>query len=341
MADLKLSEVYKIAQENNVGVKSLVGATWGLVTQPIVSGAKRAAKVPQKLADTISSAIKPYDDNIVVPTNTKTLLGDDFTSLYENYETKSYIDTNGMALDAIKPKSSYSVEMVSPNVTSFNLKSYSALTTGQKASYEIVLLSKKYASEYVEGATVANDKLADEYADKMARYRQYCTEVGASWDDVLSRASAELQTESSVYADNSKKLIGASKADTDRIIANRAHGMLVSCAGDGYTDSLLPSLAGKLSYEDTLDTSSKNVSFFKNITQWFKDKWESFKEKIPHPWSSAKKAVGDYVNKMETYIDNTKSPSTSANKSDSENVRGNESVLSVSYAGVDSAEMEI
>lgn len=236
------------------------------------------------------------DDNVFIPEGTKTLLGENFESLYASSELRSYDNSDGTKSSYIVSTSPYGTEMKSGNATANDAVSYDEKSSVKfKAIYEITLLSKKYGNMYIEGDDANNDLVETEYANYMSKYRSVCEQQGVDWDYVMTGVSAELQTQSAYYLDKTNDMFGSMGADENRILVNRAHSMVKGCMSEGYEDALIPALAGKLSYEDTLDTNPKEVGFLQNIGNKFVEMWNNVKENWPHPFRSIKETVTGYL----------------------------------------------
>lgn len=307
MADLKLSEVYKmatdVAADKNVGFFAFMKSVGKLLVSPVKA---LAVTLPKKLANVVANTAKPHDDNVVIRSGTKTLIGDDFSSLYESSELKELSTSDGNKISVIKSTSKYGTEMMNGNLMVDSQSEYNVFTDDRKAAYEITLMSKKYASMY-SGDTAANEKLSEEYADKMSKYKTYCDEQGISWNRVMYFASSELQTESYTRSQEAGKstylLPGETNcvtAEANRVLVNKAHSLLTTCMGD-YEDTLCPALGGSITYEQTLDTSSSFMNFTQDTKNWFSDKINFVKENVMvRPWQSIKQGVGNFMSGFES-----------------------------------------
>ena len=230
------------------------------------------------------------DDNVFVPDDYKTLVGDNFTSLYQSTSTLTKVTDDGLSHSFIKSTSPYDAELHSGFGTMSSATSYDALDDRLKAIYEITLLSKKYSYNYKDDDVAHNDLLGNEYVQKMTQYRDYCVQSGLDWNDIISAVSIELQTETRDYIKSDDTVFGsmAKTADTERVIANRAHNMVVACADDGYVDTLAPALESDISYEDTTNMLSdmtrdgKSVKDFNNVTAWISSIFNKFKLVVAH-----------------------------------------------------------
>lgn len=299
---MNLAEVYtettKSLENDGIEASDVAKASASLIFSPITS---LYNKVSDGVANTVAGTVdfisgKDGDDNVYIPAGTKTLIGQDFESLYESTKIKSYANSDGTESDYIVSTSSYYTEMRSGNASANEAWSYDEASGDKvKAIYEITLLSKKYSYLYEEGNDTKNALLETEYADYMSQYRGYCESNGISWDDVMTGVSAELQTECAHYMDDSDNIFKGSKAEENRVIVNRAHSMLTGCMSEGYTDQLIPALEGKITYEDTLDTNPKDVNFLINIKNKFTEFWDNVKDKMPHPFRAIKETVSGYA----------------------------------------------
>lgn len=251
-----------------------------------------------------------YDDKLEVPVGTKTLLGNDFSSLYESCSTDSITSKNSdgadLTVDVLKSTCSYPTEMHTAILSSASWSNYDTLSPAQKAAYEVTLLSKKYAtmSDSTETAT--------EYATVMANYRQYCDQNGIVWNDVVQTASNELQLEVSDYqVETQDKLnvyeqIGRNAAKSKAQSAE-AHNLLLSCAPEGYQDQTAPGMDSSVSYEDTCDATYDNspiahaAGFFVVVNGVF----SAIYDKLPHLGSWAKSVFNNLKNEGQNFANNT------------------------------------
>ena len=252
-----------------------------------------------------------YDDRIEVKSGTITLLGNDFSSLYESSTTKQVqaqsADGTAVSVDVLRSTCSYPTEMHSSDLKRFAWSEYDTLTDQTKAAYEVTLLTKKYA------AMPESDENAQAYANTMALYRQYCDANNISWNTVIHDVSTELQTEVSDYkvaADDKSDVynqIGLS-ADKSRAQAADAHNLLLTCAPEGYEDALAIGLDSSITYEDTCD-SSYDGSFIAHTAGFFAvvhGMFASICDKLPHPIEWAKTVFNNLKNEGKAFADNTK-----------------------------------
>lgn len=256
-----------------------------------------------------------YDDNIDMPAGTLTLLGADFTTLYESSSTQSVAaldsDGNAVDIDVIKADCSYPTEM---HTSGYSWTDYNNLSDTVKAVMEITLLTKKYA------ALPDTEDNAESYAGQMALYRQYCDNNNLEWESIVGASSLELQQEVVDYTNS-----GKSKLDLyDQLTQNSAksaaqavdaHNLLLTCLPEGATDPVLSSIQDgttDVSYEDTLDATydssftAKGVAFLGWVSAAFKEIYD----KLPHPiewaksvWSNIKNFASDYAANAEALAD--------------------------------------
>lgn len=230
------------------GLKGLCQATFGRV-------ANWLKESPKKLASWTASFGSNIDDNIDIPTYTKTLTGDDFSSLLSDPRIVNQKATDGSLVPIYKNNSeAYSIEMIC-NFSEKMLtehKGYDILTNEQKVAYETVLLTKKYGSMMSNSGDLSESYSA-EYAQKMNAYKNYCAENNIDWDNILHKVSNELQYESCVYADHAERSIVQNRSDANRVVANKAHRALLSYAGEDFDDTTPLNLSSKIDYAETLD----------------------------------------------------------------------------------------
>lgn len=269
---------------------------------------KDVSKFGSGIKSKIVSDYSKADDNIIIPVGSKTLLGDNFESLYESTSTREYPASDGSTLVGIEGNCSYETEMRSGMCSLVNQTSYDLLADNEKAMYEITLLSKKYASEYGEAA-MTNDSVAQDYTDKMSQYRAYCEANNIDWGLVCNGVNIELQTECAAYLSAGDKLFSnpsATNADSSRIVTNRAHGLVLQCVPDGYEDSLC---AGayvnypNISYEDTLDTAPHYSNFLIRVKDCFVEKWNKISKYLPHPIKFMKSAFFSVTDELGSLTD--------------------------------------
>lgn len=229
------------------------------------------------------------NDFVEIPVGTKTLLGEDFSVLARTSGTYSRKTDEGHAEDFLKPNPE--TEMRSGNLASSKPRSLESFTPEKRAAFEVVLLSKKYASMYEEGDREANDRVAYEYTDYMSQYRVLCERDGTSWDEVMNYASWELQQQSYEYGqETDTKWFSAGSSDAQRVECNRAHGMLIKCGSEGWQDTKYPAL-GDMDYESMSDLERRDVGFLSNVGRWFSEKWDKIKGFLTAPWRGVKSAA--------------------------------------------------
>lgn len=301
MSDMTMSELLQIAQEQEAK-----GMTLGNAFKSLLKSAVEPIKnIPDMISDKALKIIHYHDDNVAVPAGTKTLIGEDFSSLYEDFKLVDHNVSSGGQRSYIEAKSSYRTEM--ERMVSDHWMSYDICSNTSKAAYEITLLSKKYANMYQNGNDEYNDKLAEEFGGKMAEYKNYCESNNMDWQQVCLNVSGELQIESYNYTEASKSLITnigpvGTDFDKERIIANRAHMMVKECMDDSSADTLPLSLTGKYEYDAALDTSEhQDAKFLNKAAAWFKEKYDGIKNFVTgfHPVKSMKEAAIRTVNRIE------------------------------------------
>ena len=298
---------------------------------------KEANGEPTNLRDKIKSTQlfhygTSYDDKIEVQTGTTTLLGADFSSLYESSTTQDVqmqnADGSVGSVSVLKSTCSYPTEMHSSYLKRFTWSEYNTLPVETKAAYEVALLTKKYS------AMADSQENAQAYADAMAKYRQYCDTNNISWESVITNVSIELQTEVSDYkvtADNKADVynqitLNAGKAKAQ---AADAHNLLLSCAPDGYEDKLAVGLDSSVTYEDTCD-SSYDGSFIAHTAGFFAvvhGLFSKIYDKLPHPIEWAKNVFGNLKREGEAFADNTKALVEDWDQKSDERIKEGQEVL--------------
>ena len=299
--DITLSELFVIAEqqeEKGMTLGNALKAGLQIVVSPITS-------FPDKMSDKLLEITHYQDDNVAIPSTTKTLLGEDFSTLYESTKINTHASSNGQDMPYIESTSSYRTEM--EGLVSSKWLSYDLCAPEYKAAFEVVLLSKKYANAYDLSTPEANDVAAKEYGEKMAAYKSYCDNNGIDWDYIMGNASAELQIQSYNYKEASESLMSVGNLDKERITANRAHEMLKSCMTNPEDDKLPMRLEGKITYEETLDLSeNENAKFLNKFFAKAKETYEKAVEfyhnsKILHPFRTIKEATVKTINKIEGF----------------------------------------
>ena len=257
------------------------------------------------LGDGIAGFVKKtrhiYDDNVVIPEGEKTLLGEDMSTLFASTSTRTFGESSGSDAKEIVNEGWYGTEMMSANLKSGSPRSVATLTAEQRAAFEIVLLSKKYADMYEDGKDDANERSGKEYADLMARYKATCEANGTNWDEAMNYACWEMQSQSAQYRDDSKGIYAPEASEKNRVLVNRAHGMLVGCGNEGWEETMLPHVASRISKEDTFDTEEKYQSWVAHVVEWVKEKWTAIKGAIGSPWAAVKSMVPGAMDAMDTY----------------------------------------
>lgn len=243
---MTLKELFNEATEHIPNPLTVLGTSLGFAWKR-ATGSKADAIV-QKLSS------GKQDDNIIVPKDAKTLLGEDVSVLYEEYTVESREGDDGTSQEYITgDNKAYQTELYT--ITRPHTTSYDICTNHEKAVYEITLLSKKAAYEYQH---TGDNKYIDEYSARMAMYQQFCTSNNMDWKQVLQDVSYELQDESYNYKQKSEKVIQTVNWDEDRVYANQAHLFLKSVMPSDMTDKFDPRLPSDFTYDDTLDTQDNS-----------------------------------------------------------------------------------
>lgn len=200
-----------------------------------------------------------HDDNICVPLGQKTLLGQDFQSLFNRsatFKLTTMTTDEGYPKKYISADTGYDTNMYG-GLSRPEPVEYSALAPDVKAAYEVTQLSKSYASEMGQG----NDEaLTQSYKAMMQSYQIACEDAGVPWEHVLNAVSNELQAEN---------IAAKNRGDVSEFnAASNAHKMMLSAAPEGYKDSVSLAYAGQLSYEDMVNPNgdtSVDRSWKKNL----------------------------------------------------------------------------
>ncbi|MBO5435592.1 hypothetical protein J6A31_07350 [bacterium] len=316
--DVKLSDVYalytdkqKFDRENGLTLGDVLSSSAKAMFKPITT-------LSDKLADKVSNVVvdlsDSYDDNIMIPVGTKTLIGADFTSLYPMWSEKEYPTTDGMTMRAIhvdQSKAPYFTEMLDSNLKRWNCSSYDIIDINTKASYEIALLTKKFTYQYDNADAAQREALSSQYAADIGMYRNYCEVNNLSWSSVLSDVSAEFQKESCVFKEDvDGSILDCARPEANRVLSNKAHTLLKTCLGDEYVDELRPYLMDKISYEETFDANERDVGIFTQLKAKIVDWWTNFKENritlsgtINSVTSKIKNGITSYIGAVESKMD--------------------------------------
>lgn len=195
------------------------------------------------------------DDNIYVPADQKTLLGSDFSTLYNGTVRVNSMETENGTQKFMYAKTGYDTEMCSDHCSSVTPVSYDALSTEQKAVSEITLLTKAYVSVY-DGSN--KQDVIDSYGSVMNDYKKYCESNGVVWELVMADVSNELQTECYQYKE---------KGDAKNYsMAGLSHSLMLTAAGPEFQDALIPAAQQRgLSYDDTLSSDGKSLVDHKKL----------------------------------------------------------------------------
>lgn len=246
------------------------------------------------IAGAFSHLYNGVDDRLCVVHDQKTLLGEDFSSLYDKYTIHDQACSDGTTLSVFKSMS-YSTEMVTDltmlkSMDKTAYQNYNNTDNYRKAVYEVTLLSKKHANMFSSTDATLNDKTATVYADLMSQYQSKCADLGLEWNDVLTGVSHELQRESFKYESLSKELftskfVNRDAWENDRVLANRSHNMLISYAEGAcpdFEDKQPWDLVNKMPYEDSLDVTPNPLepTFFGKIVNAGKEFASKFVKKI-------------------------------------------------------------
>lgn len=248
---------------------------------------KDTSNLGHGLSDFISNKLVKTNDHISILAGTKTLLGNNFSSLYESSEPGKFSSSDGNTYDTIDSTSPYDTEMHSSNCTYTDNTSYSLLSDEQKAIYEITLLSKQYANK--SNGDIPLDTIAQQYAETMNQYKSYCDNNDISWDNVCYKVSAELQSECADYKSDNKQIVSAYSASSlgsNCSVANKAHSLLLFCVSTDFKDTLSADALAKcstLTYDDTLDTSGECTTLLKRVGNCFSKASQTLKDNAPHP----------------------------------------------------------
>lgn len=229
------------------------------------------------------------DDNIYVPVDQKTLIGTDFSMLYNGKISTNTLETDQGAVKFLNVKADYDTELRSGYCTSSEPVIYDALGTRDKAVYEITLLSKAYADLY-DGTNT--EDIVQNYGDTMNQYKSACEANGLNWESVLSDVSTELQTENYWYKKEGK----ADEFD----MASKAHALMLTAAGPDFKDSLTLAFTGEFDYEDTISENGSEVVDKKGVLgtagKYINKGTAAVTNAVGGAWSSIRNKCNELVN---------------------------------------------
>ena len=311
MSVFSMSEEDKKYYQNNASMKDqmqIVGEAFQempSVGEAFASAGRGAVDWASGIGPGVRDYVKKvrhlYDDNVVVPAGSKTLLGEDVSTLFEGAREIDCESMSGTGMKEIVGTCWYGTEMMSGNLKSGSPRSLDTFMPAQRAAFEIVLLSKKYANRYEEGKDDANAEAAREYSDLMARYKAACEASRVDWDEVMNYACWEMQMQSAQYRDDSNGIYKPDESEQQRILVNRAHGMIAQCGNEGWEETMLPHVASRIEKEGTYDTSKETRTWFQQIATWLSEKWSSVKEKLGSPWKGMQGMAASLVDTMDTF----------------------------------------
>ena len=183
-----MSGILKIASEEASKGYNFKNFLSGLVGSILIDPIR---KKMNKMTEYFSEINASHDDNIEVPVGTKTVLGEDFSMLYNggsNGETV-YKGANGSDIACYNPACSYDTEL-------YTIRSDEWVTADQesyvsdefKVCYEMALLTKKYADMYSENWE-GNDDIFNKFKESQKATPEYKAAY-AMWKNALEPETA-------------------------------------------------------------------------------------------------------------------------------------------------------
>ena len=244
-----MSGIVKIAiNESNKGY-NFFGFLKGLAGAIIIDPVKKKMEQFKEYLNTISAN---HDDQIEVPVNTKTITGDDFSTLYNgSVNTVTYKDARGADIACIAPTCNYNTEMYSiRSANEWATLDNAGVSDMFRASYEVALLTKKYADLYSE-EWENNEPVFNSFKDGYRLTEEYVsayTDFSKNPETVSNYDSVD-----AMKADFDKRFFEEKAKDP-------AFNESYKTYFDSYNDKLADEYAAKLSqYKDFCDKN--NVSW--------------------------------------------------------------------------------
>lgn len=196
-----------------------------------------------------------YNDNIEIPSSTKTLTGEPFSVLYGEKCSKKTVVSDKGTIEILKPETEYNTEMFCCICKADERSTYDALSERDKMVYEMTLLTKKIANEYDTNKLSALDA-KNKFCEKADEYKAIAEKSNMNWQNILMDVSCELQQQSSNYRKNN---------DTKNLNSvNLAHNLFVTYnkGEDEYFRSAFINIDGS-AYDSTLElNNSPEMSFW-------------------------------------------------------------------------------
>lgn len=196
-----------------------------------------------------------YNDNIEIPSSTKTLTGEPFSVLYGDKCSKKTVVSDKGTIEILKPETDYNTEMFCCICKADERSTYDALSDRDKMVYEMTLLTKKVANEYDTNKLSALDA-KNKFCEKADEYKAIAEKSNMNWQNILMDVSCELQQQSSNYRKNN---------DTKNLDSvNLAHNLFVTYnkGEDEYFRSAFINIDGS-AYDSTLElNNSPEMSFW-------------------------------------------------------------------------------
>lgn len=322
--------VYGVPEDENGNKKynmmTLGDGFKGLVDGTLGRAARWLKDSPKKLAAWTASLGTNIDDQVDVPVYSKTLTGDDFSTLYSSPKTISQKVSDGSYIDVYdNSASSYNTEMICGfGDVGFDGKhvAYDSLPIDQKATYETTLLFKKYSESIA--LDPENAELKAEFNTKLSAYKSACETNNVEWDTVLHNVSTELQYE--VYAYNNEaenRLFGQDRSEHTRDVAVNAHNMLLEYAGSDFDDTIPAMLKYNEAYMSHIDAEG-NYSFdntvgVANLLNRAKNTFEDATQSVRNVFSGIDegvKAAGSSIMQTADRLDSLGNNNREANSSE-------------------------
>lgn len=195
-----------------------------------------------------------YDDNIEIPSDTRTLTGEPFSTLYgDNCSKKTVVSTNG-TIEILNPKTDYNTEMYCSVCKADERSTYDALSPRSKIVYELTLLTKKMSNDYNDNKISAVDA-RNQFQEKADEYKAIAEKSDLNWKNILMDVSCELQQESINYRKN------GDMKNLDSV--NLAHNLFVTYnkGEDEYFKSAFINIDGS-QYDNTLKLNNSEEGSF-------------------------------------------------------------------------------
>ena len=218
-----MGDAFNILQDSVEGVtgeRSITGNVKSVSKNLVHDVSSSISSSARKMVKSVKNTDDVYDDNVYVPVNQKTLLGYDFNTLYDSFDTVPYGTDNGRLSDIMIPRTGYDTEIHGWFGRADSPSSYDCLSDEDKLVFEMTAVSKKYAdaifNAYFEenGSDKENDDqsvsdgnikqdenkdVSDKDGDTSSKQdvesrKKTCKELGEEYAQIMSQYKAYCDT---------------------------------------------------------------------------------------------------------------------------------------------------